>query len=197
MEVKGKYLWLDLETTGLDKEKCALLEAAVIVTDNALNELDCGECVIYRKSAHWETEAIAMHSKNGLIEKIKDPAIAIAETGHGSFERMIWDKLNKWFYDEATRSHKPAILAGASVHTDRQFLDFRQMTFLKSLSHKVFDTTTLMYFVRMSLGDAAFEKWSVKFPKEEIPHRAMEDLRRSLDFARHFRSEIILLSRGL
>ena len=48
---RGKLLWIDLEMTGLDVEKEVVIEAAAIVTDVELRELDTYETVVRQPQA--------------------------------------------------------------------------------------------------------------------------------------------------
>ena len=49
-------VWTDIETTGLDRDTCALLEVAAIVTDDALNEVARFERTLYYQNACGITE---------------------------------------------------------------------------------------------------------------------------------------------
>jgi len=42
-----KYLWLDLETTGLDSGQCTILEVAASITDFELVVIDTFEAVVH------------------------------------------------------------------------------------------------------------------------------------------------------
>ena len=74
MEKRGqeKWVWVDLEMTGLDPETCGIIEIAVIVTDEYLNELGEYHSIVSQPDALLEQMVPfvkQMHTKNGLIKK--------------------------------------------------------------------------------------------------------------------------------
>lgn len=63
------YIWLDVETTGLDTETCETLEIASIMTDNFLRELGRFHVVCRSTPDTWENAenvVSAMHTASGL-----------------------------------------------------------------------------------------------------------------------------------
>ena len=68
-----KLLWVDLEMTGLDVEKEVVIEAAAIVTDVELRELDSYETVVRQPQRYldamdeWNTKH---HGQSGLTAKV-------------------------------------------------------------------------------------------------------------------------------
>lgn len=66
-------VWIDCEMTGLDLEKDALVEVAVVITDEQLNIVDPGIDIVIKPSQ----EALdnmgdfvrKMHTDSGLIEE--------------------------------------------------------------------------------------------------------------------------------
>src|SRR6185295_3326268 len=76
MKPKATHLiWLDLEMTGLDTLRDAILEIATIVTDNQLNILAEGPTLaIHQPDAilnamdAWNTK---QHTQSGLIDKVR------------------------------------------------------------------------------------------------------------------------------
>ena len=67
-------IWVDCEMTGLDIEKDALVEIAVLVTDAQLNVLGEGVDLVIKcdpaKLANMQQVVIDMHNKSGLIKEI-------------------------------------------------------------------------------------------------------------------------------
>ena len=67
-------VWIDVETTGLDFKKEALLELAVVITDKDLNILDSYSNLIKtpkRKLRRMNEYVLKMHTDSELIEDIK------------------------------------------------------------------------------------------------------------------------------
>ena len=111
-KVHTKYLWIDLEMTGLDVEKERIIEIGAIATDTDLNELERFHCIVKQpqelldKMDDWNTKH---HTQSGLIDKIPQ----------GLSEQEAETKLIDWcknIFDE------PIIIAGNSIGQDRLFL---------------------------------------------------------------------------
>ena len=60
-----KYLSLDIETTGLDKEKCSIIQFAAVVEDTSnplpYHELPKFVGYLYNPACHWEVGAMTMN----------------------------------------------------------------------------------------------------------------------------------------
>src|SRR5687768_10559500 len=77
-----RWVWLDLEMTGLDEHRCAILQAAMIITDSSLNEIVSTDIVIWTpESALQEMVPIVkdMHTKNGLLRRVRASTISLGE----------------------------------------------------------------------------------------------------------------------
>jgi oligoribonuclease len=166
------YLWLDLETTGLDPEVHYIIECAAIVTTPELKVLDHFEARISQPGATWSIEAAKMHLESGILDK----------TGHVlPNSPALDDTLENLIADHA--AHRAVItLAGNSVHFDRGFLKRYCPRTDGILSHRHFDVSVVRDHVAPFIP--------LKFPKQEKPHRAMEDIEQALDLARFFRKAL-------
>ena len=73
METMNRILWMDLEMTGLDPEKEVIIEAAAIVTDMELKEIDEYHAVVQQPKSfldnmdEWNTKT---HTETGLAAKV-------------------------------------------------------------------------------------------------------------------------------
>ena len=75
-EPSDRLVWVDLEMTGLDPERCAIVEIATIVTDANLRVLEEGPNLVI----HQPPEVLAtmndfvrdLHARSGLLERIAD-----------------------------------------------------------------------------------------------------------------------------
>ena len=67
-------IWVDCEMTGLDFEKDALIEIAVLVTDAQLNVLGEGVDVVIKtdpaKLENMQEVVLKMHTDSGLLKEI-------------------------------------------------------------------------------------------------------------------------------
>jgi len=166
-QVKAKYLWLDIETTGLDPDLDQVLEAAVIVTDEELNELGRWAGT----NALWPNGLERLRA-NEFVRKMHEgwigECLAVPELSWtGGIARMI--DAHEW-------DGKP-ILAGASVHFDRSFLP---PSLSNRFHYRMFDVSALKMF--RELRDLV--------PRTEPAHRAMADIEFTLSEARAIRAKL-------
>lgn len=171
---QAKYLWLDIETTGLDPETDFLLECAWIVTDADLVEVERGEMVlrVYDAPRFCDDFVREMHTKNGLLAEV---ARIVAD----GFPADLGAALKAVIGRHEWSDEKP-ILAGSTPHFDRGFLDYDLGDL--GLHHRHFDVSTLKMAFRDALGEEPAGTESI--------HRAMPDIEDSLAVARSYRNRI-------
>lgn len=157
--------WIDLETTGLDPEKDVILEMALVITDGDLNELACGSWLIEQPDARFQPGAYEMHKASGLLDSTAPKETATSVSFYMS--RAMSDY-----------GSKGAPLGGNSPQFDRRFIRHHMPMLNLELSHRHFDTSTLLQ---------AAHTWGLDLPDPEPEHRAMSDIRRSIEIARRFK----------
>lgn len=155
------FLWLDLETTGLDETKCGIIQVGVILTDTSLNELGHGEWLVNPDDAVWEPEARLMHEKSGLgFRALMDGSVC------SSVEFDLCQ-----FIKTYGGSEKP-VMAGNSIHFDRRFLAHHMPGPLALLHHRMLDVSVFKV-----LRDA----WGLpKVSRDVTAHTALADLEASI-----------------
>lgn len=183
-----KWLWLDLEMTGLDVEEHRIIEAAAIVTDTNLNELANWHAVIKQgqeeldkmKDAPWfefnqesgKREKVGtvydMHVESGVIEAISQ---------FGRDEEEVMDELAKFI---ETNFEGLAILAGNSIHNDRRFITSQWPDIDKLLHYRMLDVTALKI---------SFASKNIEYKKEKA-HNALDDIRASIAELKHYLSHV-------
>lgn len=133
-----KLLWLDTETTGLNREKCDIIQVAgIIIIDGIEKERFNFHC----QPINWENiEPVALEKTNMTVEKLKEfPLPQLV------YKNLI-DLLNKYI-DKYNPSDK-FYLAGHNVQFDMDFLKlfFNKMgdKFFGSYFH--YKTVDLMAF---------------------------------------------------
>lgn len=167
-------IWADIETNGLcPRNDAHIFELALVATtaDAEYRELAAQSWVIGWDvddawlRARMAPEAYAMHSKNNLLHEIPfGLPIAVVEEAACKFTD---------FFGNPAPGREP--LAGSSVHFDADWLKLHMPRLMKRFSHRVFDASTLVRFAR-DLG--------VELPKAEPAHRALADVRASIQLAR-------------
>jgi oligoribonuclease len=176
MSTSGVLVWMDMEMSGLDPERDAVLELATLVTDADLNVLAEGpELVVHQHAAlfdrmdDWCKEH---HTKSGLWQRVLDSKLSLADA-----ERQTLD-----FLKEHT-GPRESPLCGNSIWQDRRFLAKHMPTLEAHLHYRIIDVSTVKELV---------SRWSPehKFPKKKGAHRALDDIRESLDELRHYRATV-------
>ena len=156
-----KFLWLDMEMTGLDPEKEVIIEVAAIVTDHQHEELDSYHQVIKQHSDYlekmdkWNTK---QHKKSGLYELVPNGI------SQDQMERELIDLADKHFKEEKI------ILAGNSIYQDRLFIRKHLLKFEERLHYRMLD---------VSAWKIIFSNVNIIFKKEN-KHRALDDIRESI-----------------
>jgi oligoribonuclease len=167
-----KWVWIDLEMTGLDPETCGIIEIAVIITDEYLNEIDQYESVISQPTELLEQMVPfvkKMHTVNGLIKKVK--------ASSAQLENVELEVL------ALLKEHIPpnkGILAGNSVWQDRRFLTKYMPKIESYLHYRQIDVSSIKVIA------------SAWYPKDGTPlskqsnHTALSDIRASIDELRFY-----------
>lgn len=179
----NRLIWIDLETTGLDPETCAIIEIAVFVTTGDLCEV--AEPIFrhcYPQHGFLDTMdevARAMHEASGLLS---DSRIGLHD-GRGTL-RGTEDVVLAFLQEHTEPGACP--LAGSSVHFDRAFLARWMPRVHAHLGYRNFDVSTFLEAAR---------RWTPELlegaPKKRNLHRALPDLEDSLRLARYFRWAMI------
>lgn len=176
-----RYVWTDIETTGLDPKVDRILEIASIITDGDLNEM-----ARYHAVVPYHTDALrimrsdadpyvqAMHDETGLWEKCASDE----DIDHWA---VVGDEFTSFITTHATaREHYR--LAGSSVHFDHKFLMEEFPWAMALLTHRVLDVSTLMHFANENYGLPWFEKAGT--------HEAMTDIVESMEEYRYIRDSL-------
>ncbi len=178
--VNDRVVWIDCEMTGLDLGADALVEVAALVTDFELNVLGEGVDVVVRPPA----EAVAqmpdvvreMHTASGLIEEL-DSGVSLEEAEQ---------KVLAYVRDHVPDARK-APLAGNSVGTDRAFL-VRDMPELEGhLHYRMIDVSSIKELARRWYPRAYFAA-----PAKQGGHRALADIRESIEELRYYRAAVFV-----
>jgi oligoribonuclease (3'-5' exoribonuclease) len=77
-----RFVWVDLEMTGLDPDCCAIVEMAMIITDGNLTPIAQLERVIWQPPevlARTVPFVQDMHTKNGLFDKVRVSPYSVAD----------------------------------------------------------------------------------------------------------------------
>jgi len=181
----SKMLWLDLETTGTDREHDLILEIGYVITtyEWPFTEITRGELVINQPRLDMldmATVVIQMHTDNGLFDDSRASTIQ-----HDEAEKMLCDVLAQ--YD-----HKHGyILAGSGVgHFDKGFLDKQMPDLAKWLRYYVIDVGVLRRTLG-AIGRTDLINFGNTFADPTVkPHRGLADV---LDHLHEYRTYAAIL----
>ncbi len=180
MRMRELMVWADCEMTGLDLESDALIEVAALVTDGELNVLGEGVDLIIKPS----DEALAqmgdfvrtMHTSSGLLEQLAD-GLTMAEAE----ERVLA------YVREFVPDPRKAPLAGNTIGTDRAFLARDMATFEHHVHYRNVDVSSVKELARRWFPRAYYAS-----PPKSGNHRALADVRESIEELRYYRDAVFV-----
>lgn len=183
--MNDKLVWIDCEMTGLSIRDDALVEIAALVTDYDLNILGDGVDLIIKPpqaALDQMNEVVTqMHTSSGLLDQL-DGGITLREA-----EEQVLEYVRQY----ATEPGRTP-LAGNSIGTDRAFLA-RDMVELETwLHYRVIDVSSIKELARHWFPRAYFAA-----PEKGGAHRALADIRESIDELRYYRRTVFTPDPGV
>lgn len=179
----NRIAWIDLETTGLDHIDGYILEAAIVVTDGVLNPIFAWDTVYgysepdlagAKARGTFNDWAVATHTASGLLGEVRN--------AWENEKRLLRDDGREFV--EILRAHDAigAPLGGSSPHFDRRWIGYHMPELHDALGYRHIDVSSLLTLL---------DSWGESLPgldrETPTPHRAMPDIKRSIDTARAFR----------
>lgn len=183
-ERNDRIVWIDCEMTGLSLEHDALVEVAALVTDSDLRILGDGVDVVIRPPeealAHMPDVVREMHTASGLLTELESGVmLAEAEARVLSYVR------------EHVPGARKAPLAGNTVYVDRGFLA-RDMAELDAhLHYRLVDVSSIKELIRRWFPAIYFNS-----PPKQGGHRALVDIRESIEELRFYREAVFVAPPG-
>lgn len=176
-----RLVWIDLEMTGLDTERHTIVEIAVLITDGALELVDDGiDLVIHATPAELDRMddfVRNMHTKSGLLPQIESSTLSLEDAGGAVLE-----------YLRPRVPENTAPLCGNSIGVDRRFLDRYLPTVDRYVHYRSIDVSSLKELCR---------RWNPGVykgrPGKSETHRALDDIRESLEELRYYRDHFLQL----
>lgn len=177
-------VWIDCEMTGLSLTDDALIEVAVLVTDDQLNVLGDGVDVVIRPP-EGALEQMGdfvrnMHVESGLLEELP------SGTSMEEAQQQVLDYIRTWVPEPGK-----APLAGNSVGTDRTFLVRDMPEVVEHLHYRIIDVSTIKELSRRWFPRAYFQS-----PDKTGNHRALGDIKDSIDELRYYREAVFVDAPG-
>ncbi|XP_050313595.1 oligoribonuclease isoform X2 [Anthonomus grandis grandis] len=173
-----RLVWIDMEMTGLDIDNDKIMEIACLVTDSELNIIAESENIIIHqpnevllKMNDW---CIKQHGKTGLTEACRNSKISTQEAE---------DKLLNFLKDFVSEQASP--LCGNSVYMDRFFLIKNMPKLNEYLHYRIVDVSSIKELSK---------RWNNSVyknaPKKEFTHRALNDIKESVNELKYYKENL-------
>jgi len=175
-QTPGALAWIDLEMTGLDPQRDAILQAAVIVTDAELKPLESYVCDVWQPPGALDAMVPfvrAMHEKNGLLDRL-----AVSEVDVARAEQELLVRVAGW-------CPYPATICGNSIGSDKGFIERWMPGLAGYLHYRVLDVSSLKLLAKMWNPSARFAKPTTR------EHDALFDIENSIAELAHYRKHLL------
>ena len=170
---------MDLEMTGLEPDRHTIVEIATIITDDDLEIVAEGpDLVVHQPEsalAEMDDFVTNMHTRSGLLDQIRASELSLEDAGAQTLA----------FIKEHVPQPGTVPLCGNSIGTDRRFLDRYLPEIEHHLHYRCVDVSTIKELVRRWHPDVL-----KKVPNKKTSHRALDDIRESIDELRFYRSAV-------
>jgi len=181
-----RFVWIDLEMTGLNPDVDHILEIAVVVTGPDLQPLGQVTRVVHQPEETLERMSKVvqrMHVSNGLIKDVLGSTTSLREAERAAMALIVEHCLPG-----------AAFLCGNSVHHDWRFLARHMPRLEQYLHYRQVDVSTIKVLVQAWAPAIVYEKVSSN-------HRALADIHASIVELRYycekvFRGDPAELARG-
>ncbi len=169
-----RFIWIDLEMTGLSPQEDDILEVAVVVTDTELRVIAEGPSyviaqpdTVLQRMNDWNR---SHHTQSGLLGEVRERGVSLSEAEQGTLTFLA---------QYVTKKGSP--MCGSSICQDRRFLH-RHMPDLEDYFHyRHLDVSTLKILVQCWYPNMA------KSFKKQNAHRALPDVYESIEELRFYR----------
>lgn len=190
-EMEPSLIWVDLETGGLNNVvdgQCRaavvpILEIAVVLTDDQFNIIsEFNETIKIEDTSNFDPIALEMHTNSGLLDRCKASTQTLSDV---QTKLMSWLQANNAQpYNNKTRSG--VILAGSSVHFDRDFIRHQMKDFDAFLYYRQLDVSAVALLCRTVSPE--LEKYAVSH--KTYKHTALADIYETINEARVYREAL-------
>ena len=169
-----------MEMTGLEPDRHVVMEIATLLTGADLVVLAEGPVIAVSRSREEldriDAWSLGTHTASGLLDRVRASTVDVAEA-----ERRTLAFVKEWV------GEREAPLCGNSVHQDRLFLAGEMPELEAYLHYRIVDVSSVKELVR---------RWYPDLPKPEKrnAHRALDDIRESIEELRYYRAHVFVTS---
>lgn len=170
---------MDLEMTGLDPGRHAIVEIACLLTDDQLEIVAEGPDLVVHATedqlGSMEEVVRRMHTRSGLLDAIRTSRVSLEEAGGA-----VLDFLRSHIAEART-----VPLCGNSIGTDRRFLAAHLPAVEDFLHYRSVDVSTIKELCRRWYPEAL-----AAAPEKKGGHRALDDIKESVEELRYYRQAV-------
>jgi oligoribonuclease len=171
-----RWVWLDLEMTGLDEENCVILQIAMVITDpnfRILAEIDLPIWQPESKLSSMIPYVRNMHTKNSLLDRVRSSEYSLIQA-----EQELMKILTTHV------GYRRGVLTGNSMYVDRRFLQKYMPGFECYLHYRQIDVSSIKLLSQAWYGN------KVRPTKKTSTHTAMADIKDSIEELQFYKSAI-------
>jgi oligoribonuclease len=161
-----RFVWCDLEMTGLEVSTNAIIELGIVITGPDLKPIAEYEAAVWQPEdvlGRMEPFVKDMHTRNGLLDRVRKSDISL-RTAEKEATRLV---LQHTDFGEG-------ILSGNSIHTDRSFITRYMPGLDRALHYRMVDVSSLKLITRAWYPNAPGRS------KVDASHTVLSDLRASI-----------------
>ncbi|KAL3902193.1 MAG: hypothetical protein SGCHY_000044 [Lobulomycetales sp.] len=175
------FVWIDLEMTGLNPYTDNIIEAAVLVTDRDLEIIDTLSDIVIHvpkskldKMDEWCTR---QHGQSGLTRRVLESTLTLDQA-----EKQILSFIRKHVPEKHV-----GVLAGNSVHMDKEFLRREMPLVLEHLHYRLLDVSSIKI-----LAQNWYPDHFARLPRKKGSHRALDDILESIQELKFYKGSIMM-----
>ncbi|MBT6401372.1 oligoribonuclease [candidate division WWE3 bacterium] len=170
-------VWIDLEMTGLDLEDNRITEIACLVTNEDLEVIAEGPEIIIKQDVELfdkdDEFLVETFIKSGFADKMQ-----ASEYDEEKAEHEVIEFLKKYVEENSSP------MCGNSIYMDRMFVNRYMKKLDGYLHYRLIDVTTLKNLATRWYPNLP------KYKKSEI-HRAMDDIKESIEELKYYRKHLL------
>jgi oligoribonuclease len=161
-----RFVWCDLEMTGLEVGANAIIEIGIMITGPDLKPIAEYEAAVWQPDdvlARMEPFVKDMHTRNGLLERVRKSDISLRTAEKDAMKLVL----------QHTDCGE-GLLAGNSIHTDRAFISRYMPGLDRVLHYRMIDVSSVKILTRAWFPTAPGRS------KIDASHTVLSDLRASI-----------------